>query len=268
VAAIGVAFERVSPVTADEFVGIVAQTAGSDREQAQVASRATLQTLAERIDRGQARQLAGQVPPEIAPWLATTSPAERFDVDEFLRRVASREGVEIATARRHAEAVLAALGRAVSDKEFADLTAQLPEDFVALLPRGPDIRVMSAQSFWQRVADRIDAGEADARRATDAVLETLAMRIAAGEVEDLRARLPIELHPALNSGMQLSGGKAKPMRLDAFVRRVAEREDSSIAMARAHVAAVLGTVREAIGELEFLDVTAQLPEDYKALIAR
>ena len=55
--------------------------------------------------------------------VATTSPAERFDVDEFLRRVAGREGVEIATARRHAEAVLAALARAVGDKEFADLTA-------------------------------------------------------------------------------------------------------------------------------------------------
>jgi uncharacterized protein (DUF2267 family) len=255
-------------MTADEFVAIVAQMARTGREQAQEASRATLQTLAERIDAGQARQLAGQLPPEVGPWLATTSLAERFDVDEFLRRIAAREGVDVATARRHAEAVFSALARAVSYDEFADLTAELPKDFVALLPRGPDMHVMSAQSFWRRVAHRSATDEARARRATDAVLETLAMRIARGEVEDLRARLPVELHPALDRGMQLSAGDAKRMRLDAFVRRVAEREGSSIAMARVDVASVLRTVRDAVGELEFLDVMAQLPEDYKALIAR
>jgi hypothetical protein len=40
----------------------------------------------------------------------------------------------------------------------------------------------------------------------EAVLETLATRIAGGEVDDLRARLPVAFHPALNRGEELSGG--------------------------------------------------------------
>jgi uncharacterized protein (DUF2267 family) len=136
-----------------------------------VASKATLQTLAERIDRGEARRLAAQVPLEIAQWLATTSPVERFDVDGFLRRVARREGVgvEIVTARRHAEAVLAALARAVGDNELADLTAELPKDFAALLPRSPESpRDVGGLFLAKRGGpDRTDAGEAEARRATD-----------------------------------------------------------------------------------------------------
>jgi hypothetical protein len=36
------------------------------------------------IDRGQARQPAVAASPELAPWLATSTPAQPFDVDEFV----------------------------------------------------------------------------------------------------------------------------------------------------------------------------------------
>ena len=179
-----------------------------------------------------------------------------------------REGVDIETAQRHAEAVFLALERALSDKEFADLVAELPKDFLPLLPRGPEIDVISADAFLQRVADRAGIDEVQARRATEAVLETLAMRIARGEVDDLRVRLPVTFHPALDRGKELSGGKATRMKLDAFVRRVAEREGILFDQALEHVRAVLTTLREAVGEQEFLDVTVQLPDDYKALVGR
>ena len=166
---------------------------------------ADLTRLADRIDAGEARNLARELPDEIAPWLATTTPAERLDIDE---------------------------------------------------------------SFIQRIADRGATDPDEGRQAIDAVFEMLAMRIAGGEVDDLRARLPVEFHPALDRGKELSGGKAKRMRLDDFVRRVAEQEGISLARALEHVSAVLRAVREAVGEQEFLDVTSQLPAEYDALVRR
>ena len=107
-----------------------------------------LQTLAERIDRGEARDLAARLPAEVAPWIATTSPAEGFDVDEFVRRVAQREGVDEPTAYGHARAVLDALDRAVGPDELADVAAELSNDYAALLPRGPDVEIVGAS--WSR----------------------------------------------------------------------------------------------------------------------
>jgi uncharacterized protein (DUF2267 family) len=255
-------------ITQEQFVTTVARTARIGLERAQRAVEATLQTLAERIDAGEARDLAGELPDEVAPWLATSTPAERFDIGEFLRRVGEREGTDIETAERHAAAVFVALQRAVSPREFADLAAELPKDFTPLLPAGADIEVISAESFIQRVADRAATDPDEARRAIDAVLQTLALRIAGGEVDDLRARLPVQFHPALERGKELSGGKATRMRLDDFVRRVAEEEGISLDRALEHVSAVLRTVRDAVGEEEFLDVTSQLPAEYEALVRR
>ena len=255
-------------VTQEQFVTTIAQAARIGFDQAERATEATLQTLAERIDAGEARHLAAELPDETAPWLATTTPAEGLGIDEFLRRVAEREGVDIETAERHAAAVFMALHRAVSPQEFADLIAQLPKELAPLLPAGPDIDVISTDSFIQTVANRAATDADEARRAIDAVLETLAMRIAGGEVDDLRARLPVQFHPALERGKQLSGGKATRMRLDDFVRRVAEEEGIQLDRAREHVSAVLRTVREAVGEQEFLDVTSQLPAEYETLVRR
>ena len=255
-------------ITQEQFVTTVAQAARIGLQRAERVTEATLQTLADRIDAGEARDLAQELPEEIAPWLFTTTPAERLDIDEFLRRVAERESVDIETAGRHAAAVFVALQRAVSPKEFADLTAELSKDFAPLLPTGPKIDVISTESFIQRVADRAATDADEARRASAAVLETLAMRIAGGEVDDLRVRLPVEFHPALDRGKELSGGKATRMSLDDFVRRVAEQEGISPERALEHVSAVLRTVREAVGEQEFLDVTSQLPAEYEALVRR
>jgi uncharacterized protein (DUF2267 family) len=127
---------------------------------------------------------------------------------------------------------------------------------------------MPAGSFTRRVADRAGIRDEEARRAIDAVLETLAMRIAGGEVDDLRRRLPVELHRPLDRGKKLSGGRATPIKLAAFVRRVAEREGVPGPIALKHTAAVLGVLREAVGEQEFLDVTVQLPDDYAAVVGR
>jgi uncharacterized protein (DUF2267 family) len=253
---------------ADEFLTTVEQLAGIGREPAMRATQATLETLGERISSGEARDIAEQLPPELAPWIAGTGNAEPFDVDEFLRRVADREGVDVETAERHAGAVFEALRRTIPANEYADMQAELPKDFAPLLSRGPHVDVLTVETFLQRVADRAGLPEDAAERATDAVLETLAERIAGGEVEDLIARLPPRLHPPLKQGLERSGDKAQRMSLDQFVDRVAGREGVDPNDAREHVRAVLVTLREAVGEEEFRDITVQLPDEYEAALAR
>ncbi|MEA2330243.1 MAG: hypothetical protein QOH58_381 [Thermoleophilaceae bacterium] len=251
----------------EQFVTLVEQDLEVGREPAERAIRATLQTLAERIAQGEARDLAEELPDELGPWVATTTPAERFDVDEFLRRLAEREGVEVPEAERHARAVFAVLGQAVSRKQLHDLAAELPKDYAPLLPVGPQVEVLSPATFLQRVADRAAVHEDDARRATEAVLETLAERIAGGEVDDLIARLPVELHEPLKRGRERSGEKSTRMSLDEFVEHVAERAGVSTEQARDYVRAVLKTLREAVGDDEFFDVAAQLPSEYDQVLA-
>ena len=255
----------------EQFITIVEQAIGdqptSDGE-ASLATRATLQTLGERIDPGQARQLASQLPAEIAPWVATQTPAQRFDADEFVRRLGEREGVDPAIARRHAGAVLTALDRAIPSKEWSDVVAELPRSFATLLPSGPWVDVVDADKFLSEVAQRAGVDVATAERATNAVLETLAERIAGGEVEDLIVHLPMELHAPLERGRARSSGRATPMRLEKFIETVAQREGVSLIDAARHARAVTLALREAVGEREFLDIAAQLPDDYLRTLAR
>jgi uncharacterized protein (DUF2267 family) len=251
----------------EAFIETVATGAQLDREAAQRATQATLQTLAERIAPGEARDVATRLPPELAPWVATTTPAERFDADEFVRRVAERMGVDAGTAFGRVRAVFDALVRAVGQDELADIAAELSEDFAALLPRGPYVEVVALDRFLAAVARHAGIDEQAARSATEAVLETLAERIAGGEVRDLKARLPIELHPALDRGVRRSGGQAPRMTPEQFLRRIAEREGVAPALARPHARAVLAALRETVGDEEYFDVTVQLPRDLVAAIS-
>jgi uncharacterized protein (DUF2267 family) len=251
----------------DTFVTTVAEAAHLDRDDAERAIRATLQTLADRIAPGEAADLATELPPEAAAWLATGTPAQGWDLDEFLQRVAEREGVDAGTAAEHARAVFLALSRAVSGKEFDDMMAELPREYDRLLPKGRRIEVADLDAFLEKVAERAQLDRDGALHAAEAVLETLAERIAGGEVEDLIQHLPAELQPPLRRRMEATGGEPRRMHLDEFLKRVAEREGVTFDQAAAHARAVLSTLHEAIPDGEFHDLTAQLPHEYDALLA-
>jgi uncharacterized protein (DUF2267 family) len=254
----------------DGFIEIVEQAAHLDRAGAERAARATLQTLGERIVAGEARHLATELPPELAPFLSAEPEAEAFGVVEFIRRVADREGVDPQTAERHAAAVFVALHRAVSPKELSDVLAELPlDEYARLLPRGPAVEVMPADRFLELVAERAGLDRDGAWRVTAAVLETLAERIAGGEVEDLVNRLDVQMHAPLRRGDARTRGQATRMSLDEFAERVAERTGTDpLVEARDHIRAVLATLREAVGDEEFVDVTVQLPHEFDAVLAR
>ena len=100
-----------------------------DREHAEQAVRATLTVLGQRLST-EAADLAAQLPQPFADALPTDGTVERFDVEEFYRRVAEQEGrgCSAQQARQHARAVLAALREAVGP-EYRHVVDQLPDDY-------------------------------------------------------------------------------------------------------------------------------------------
>ncbi|HEX2409785.1 MAG TPA: DUF2267 domain-containing protein [Solirubrobacteraceae bacterium] len=253
----------------ERFITTIQQRAGIAWAKAEQAARATLETLAERVSSGTARDLARDLPADVARWLEPGGDAQPFDAVEFVRRVAEREGTDPATAEEHARAVFVALARLVRGSEIADLTAELPNDYAVLLgeavrrrrdPTAPE--ALPPDVILDRVEGRAGLDRGGAQRALDAVLETLAERVTGGEVDDLAALLPAELRPPLERGRDRTGGKAQRMSLDEFIVRVAEREGVSIEQALDHAHAVFATLREAIPDKEWTDLLAELPRGY------
>jgi uncharacterized protein (DUF2267 family) len=97
------------------------------------ATRATLETLAERLGPDEAHHLAAQLPREVQYCLLTGVAApERFSSDEFLGRVSAREGVDLPESVHHARAVLDVLSDAVSSGEMMNVLDRLPDDYARL----------------------------------------------------------------------------------------------------------------------------------------
>jgi uncharacterized protein (DUF2267 family) len=118
---------------AEEFEQSVCDRAGIPPGSARVLIQATLQTLAERLSGGEARDLAAQLPKPMKEWLTPTSErAQSFGVDEFIRRVSDRAQVPPDTARQAARAVLTTVREAVTAGEFKDVMSQLPGEFSEL----------------------------------------------------------------------------------------------------------------------------------------
>ncbi|MER6755309.1 DUF2267 domain-containing protein [Micromonospora echinofusca] len=116
----------------DTFVDQVAQRTRTSSEQAVALTRATLETLAERLTGGEVLDLAAQLPKPLQLVLKPsprTESAERFGAAEFVARVAVRADVTEPAARDAARAVFVTLREAISGGEFDDVVVQLPRDF-------------------------------------------------------------------------------------------------------------------------------------------
>jgi uncharacterized protein (DUF2267 family) len=125
-------------VKAHDLVSAVSKSAGlSEHAHAESAVRATLAVLGQRLST-EARDLAAQLPPELAGAVPTDGATERFGLEEFYRRVADREGSGCTPeqARQHARAVTAGLREALGE-QYSHLLAQLPDDYADLMHTEP-----------------------------------------------------------------------------------------------------------------------------------
>jgi uncharacterized protein (DUF2267 family) len=125
----------------DEFIGQVQSRARLDsRGAAEQATRATLETLGERLSEGAAENLAAQLPHEIGEHRRRTSSGqgEQLDLGDFFARVTERSGtgVDEPAAVFHARCVLEVVDEATSGNLMGKLREQLPDEYDRLFSAG------------------------------------------------------------------------------------------------------------------------------------
>ncbi len=121
----------------DQFVGQVQHRARlANSGEAVAAIRATLETLGEHLFGGEADNVAAQLPHEIGIYMLQAVPTEGFTLDEFFRRVSSREGVDLPVAIYHARVVIEVLEEAVSPGLMDKVKDQFPPEYNQLFRSG------------------------------------------------------------------------------------------------------------------------------------
>ncbi|MFC6942446.1 DUF2267 domain-containing protein [Salinirubellus sp. GCM10025818] len=110
------------------------------------AIRATLMTLGQRIQDGNAEDLAASLPMEIKWYLtgAVHEHGQRFDWSEFVTRVAEIEHVDRSDAAYHAQVIIDLVRTLVPPSDFQQLRDQLPES--------------EDDENWRKLFEVVDAG--------------------------------------------------------------------------------------------------------------
>lgn len=127
---------KVPKVDNNEFLDAVAKRSGLPPTEAANVTRATLETLAERISGGEARDLAAQLPEELRGYLhKQEETAQRLDLAEFVHEVRARAALDDQRAGVGARAVLTTVRDAVSADELEDVMSELPKDLRQLFDR-------------------------------------------------------------------------------------------------------------------------------------
>jgi uncharacterized protein (DUF2267 family) len=182
----------------------------------------------------------------------------------------SLDRVGLQQAERHTRAVFDVLRLVLDPDDIDGIAERLPDEVRGLLreARVHPRPTTTAEQFVERVARRVRIDRELALGATEAVLEALGERLAAGEAEDLERLLPGELRPAVELGILRSGRKAVRLSLDEFVSRISEREHTTLEDSIDFARAVFATLREALPERELDDILAELPHEYDEIIGR
>lgn len=113
----------------DQYIKRVKERAlySSDEEAAR-SVRSVLEVLSARLSAEEADDIAALLPKELKPYLKRNGQVENFGLDEFLSRVAEKEGVDPTIARYHSVAVLSALAAAVPTSELIHAFSELPRE--------------------------------------------------------------------------------------------------------------------------------------------
>ncbi|MCC5598891.1 DUF2267 domain-containing protein [Nostoc favosum] len=119
----------------DEFITHVQSLTQSDsREKAERATRATLETLKERIADDEAQELAANLPQQLGDYLRGKEgdSGGSFNLQEFIARASKKENIEPTTVAIHVRAVFTVLQNAISPELFAALHAHFSHDYEEL----------------------------------------------------------------------------------------------------------------------------------------
>jgi len=114
----------------DEFIGEVQNRCDlASRGEAIRASRAVLTTLGERLQPGEASDLASPLPMELDFFLHDANSGQIFDYDQFVQRVSERANADPADANYYAQAIVDVTSETVQTSELQDVMGQLPDDY-------------------------------------------------------------------------------------------------------------------------------------------
>jgi uncharacterized protein (DUF2267 family) len=126
----------------DQFIKHVQSVAQLDsREEAEKATRATLEVIRERIVGDEGKDLASQLPKELGEFLRGREGenGQHFGLEEFIKMVSEKESVEPTAAAIHVRAVFSVLQSAVTPGEFADLQANFSPDYAEIFAAGSTV---------------------------------------------------------------------------------------------------------------------------------
>lgn len=118
------------PTQTDEYITRVQRR--SDLDSTDEASRVTSTILGifGSLDlRGQLKDAASQLSLGIGPMLTARETAQSFSASQFVSAVATELSIDEGAAEKAATAVLTTLREALSDGQFLDVNAVLPEEF-------------------------------------------------------------------------------------------------------------------------------------------
>ena len=93
------------------------------------ATRAVLTTLGERLQEGEASDLAGPLPMEVDYYLESADSGQRFDYDEFVARVAERANADESEAAYYGRVVVGLVSELIPAGEIEQVRSQLPDDY-------------------------------------------------------------------------------------------------------------------------------------------
>lgn len=123
-----------------EFITHVQSLAQSNsREEAEIATRATLETIKERIPDSDIQDLATQLPQELRNYLQVQEQATNqiFNLQEFIERASQKENIAPTTTAIHVRAVFAVLQNAINPEKFARFQAHFTHDYEELFAAPP-----------------------------------------------------------------------------------------------------------------------------------
>jgi uncharacterized protein (DUF2267 family) len=241
----------------NDIVAKTGQRAHIPEQQADAAIRATLQALSEQASSKQFNDLLEQLPKQLKKMETTASgTGQQRSLEDFTTRVGELSGLDISEAGEEIKAVVTTLVETVSHDQVEDLFAELPPEFMDLLP--PDGARPTAEDFLGQVRQAGGLASTDeAANAIRATLSTLADRITAGQAQDIALHLPAEFRT------HLAGSPEQAAAFDrtTFLDRIATAEQTDQSTAERHARAVLTAVRETVPQREFKDTLGQLPSD-------